>query len=147
MRVEICSRLLSTAAILLSYLPWCPAQALVAGLVELISVPQSSNDLLPSVLAGNNTKQQVLKAKEAKKAAAAAPAGASKKDKFVGNAATAKVSHDTYIDMWYRNGAASRAGQIFQTAHAWAGVDSVFRRSNDHYWCAAAGRGRFEYES
>lgn len=34
--------------------------------------------------------KQVLKAKEAKKAAPAAPAG--KKDKFVGNAATAKVS-------------------------------------------------------
>lgn len=44
----------------------------------------------------SDLEQQVLKAKEAKKAAAAAPAGASKKDKFVGNAATAKVRHATY---------------------------------------------------
>lgn len=47
-------------------------------------------------LFNSDLEQQVLKAKEAKKAAAAAPASASKKDKFVGNAATAKVRHATY---------------------------------------------------
>lgn len=37
----------------------------------------------------------MLKAKEAKKAAAAAPASGSKKDKLVGNSATAKVRQTT----------------------------------------------------